>query len=85
MNISSVLVDKQRFQRVLCCYQNVTPRIQIVRVFDDAILCLERVIFPAEQFLFEAFPESDLEINHQDSSGILLQERTPCSKLQVKH
>lgn len=84
MSTSSTLVSTDSSQQVLCCYRNGRSQVQVAKLFVDSALCLERVIFPNEQFLFEASLDAVLEIVSQDSAGALSKESTPCSNLRVK-
>lgn len=68
----------------LCCYYNATPQLHIVRVADDGLLLTERIVFPAERWLFAAKPEAHLYIHRQNSAGDTWVERVPCDRYQVK-
>ena len=54
---------------ILCYYINSTTDMQIMRLMGEAKLHFERVVFPSEQVLFEAFPESYLEIHSPFRDG----------------
>lgn len=66
-------------RRILCLYINATSQIQIIRITDTPSLHLERVIFPGQRQLFEATPESTLEIQSSKAVSSLI----PCTQLCV--
>jgi hypothetical protein len=68
---------------ILCCYINVTNRIQILRLPQLTNGFYERVIFPGERLLFEAKPEAQLEIHSPKPANIILSQKIPCARLQV--
>lgn len=70
--------------QVLCYYKNTTCQIQISRISNLGNCYFERVVFPQEQFLFEALPEAELEINTSTKSGATLSDKILCSRLQVR-
>lgn len=67
---------------MLCYHINNTTEVQIVRVLSDSLCHFERIVFPKERVLFEALPESFLEIYSPfpDSSRIT---RLECKLFQV--
>ena len=68
---------------ILCCYINVTNRLQILRLPKLTNGFYERVIFPGERLLFEAKPEVQLEIHSAKPANIILSQKIPCARLQV--
>jgi Domain of unknown function (DUF1830) len=71
---------------VLCCYVNATKRLQVVRL---SHLCeeeweWEHILFPAQQFMFEAPPEARLEIYKSPTLSLTPPEYIPCYVLQVQ-
>lgn len=67
---------------ILCYYINDTVDTQIIRMVSESAYHFERIVFPKERVLFEAFLESYLEI-HSTSSGRDRITRSECRLLQV--
>lgn len=70
--------------RELYCYKNKTDKIIIARIRGLANRHCERVVFPGEQFLFEAEDSCKLEISRQTNIGII-EDTIPCSQLKKNH
>ncbi|MFB2920792.1 MULTISPECIES: DUF1830 domain-containing protein [Aerosakkonema] len=71
--------DKQ----ILCCYVNATSQIQIARIADICDRYFERVVFPGQRLLFEALPDSQLEIHTSLMATAILSEKIVCANLRV--
>ncbi|BAZ65736.1 hypothetical protein NIES4106_04810 [Fischerella sp. NIES-4106] len=69
--------------QILCFYKNTTGQIQIIRISNIAHSYFEQVVFPGEQMLFEAFPQAELEIHMDSTTGATLTNKILCSNLQV--
>lgn len=69
---------------VLCCYVNATKRIQVVRLSHLSEGDWEHILFPAQNFMFEAPPESMLEIYKSPTLSITPPEYVLCRTLQVR-
>jgi len=67
----------------ICSYKNTHSQIQIARISNIPNWYFERVIFPGQVLLFEAFPEAELEIHTGTTVGSILSDKIPCSRLQV--
>ena len=67
--------------RELYCYTNKSDKIIIARIRGLANRQCERVVFPGEQFLFEAEDSCKLEISRQTNIGII-EDAIPCSQLK---
>ena len=67
--------------RELYCYTNRTDKIIIARIRGFAERHCERVVFPGEQFLFEAEDSSKLKISRQTNVGII-EDTISCSQLK---
>lgn len=65
----------------LYCYTNRTNKIVIARIQGITDRHCERVVFPGEQFLFEAEDSCELEISQQTNVGII-EDVIPCSQLK---
>lgn len=70
--------------RILCYYVNSTAQIQKARIANIPNWLFERVIFPRQRLLFEAFPEGLLEIHTCSRQGETVFCHIPCLRLQVK-
>ncbi|MBD2177156.1 DUF1830 domain-containing protein [Pseudanabaena sp. FACHB-1998] len=62
-------------------YINQTQQIQIVRLLGGANECIERAIFPDNDFDFNAPPDAYLEIHTYLSVTSVLSDRIPCQLL----
>ncbi|HEY9597101.1 MAG TPA: DUF1830 domain-containing protein [Cyanophyceae cyanobacterium] len=68
---------------VLCYYKNPTRQMQIVQIYNEQNSQFKRVVFPGEQLLFEALPESELEVSTDTSVGAIFVDKLLCADLQV--
>ncbi len=68
----------------LCCYTNSTPHIQVARISNIPNWYLEHVVFPEENFLFEAPMAADLEVYQGGNQTIHLVEKISCVRLKVE-
>lgn len=69
---------------ILCCYVNATSSIQVARITNIANWYFERVVFPGQRLVFEAFPEAVLEIHTGMMASAILSDQIPCSRLSVQ-
>jgi Domain of unknown function (DUF1830) len=69
--------------RVLCCYVNATSSIQVVRITDVPNWYFERVAFPGQRLIFEAFATAHLEIHTGMMASSILSDTIPCTKLAM--
>lgn len=69
---------------ILCCYTNLSPQIQIIRVVNIPSLHIERVAFPGERLLFEAPSDAQLEVHTGALMSAILSDTIPCQALEVK-
>ncbi len=69
---------------VLCCYVNATKRIQVVRLSHLSEGDWEHILFPAQNFMFEAPPEAMLEIYKSPTLSVTPPEYVLCRTLQVR-
>ncbi|NMF81829.1 DUF1830 domain-containing protein [Nodosilinea sp. P-1105] len=67
---------------ILCYYINNTVDTQIIRMISDSVHYFERIVFPEERVLFEAFLESYLEIYSPLPDGARI-TRSECRLFQV--
>ncbi|MBW4583463.1 MAG: DUF1830 domain-containing protein [Tildeniella nuda ZEHNDER 1965/U140] len=68
---------------IVCCYANVSSRIQIVRISNIPNWYFERVVFPGQRLLFEAVPAAQLEIHTGTMASAILSDRIACESLQI--
>ncbi len=74
----------QSSRAVLCNYLNATSRIQIARITNIPNWYFEKVVFPGQHLMFEAFPEALLEIHTGMMASAILSDRIPCEQLRVE-
>lgn len=67
---------------LLCHFFNENNQVVIARISNIPNWYLERVVFPAQRFLFEAPEEAVLEI-HSPETGTIHEDTIPCQKLSV--
>ena len=65
--------------QILCCYINITSRIQIIRITNIPNLHWERVVFPGQRLMFEAATEAKLEIKTSETVTLIV----PSQKLRI--
>ena len=65
----------------LCCYVNVTSKIQIARITNISDWYFERVVFPGQRLLFEAPMAALLEIHTGMMASAILSDTIPCDRL----
>ena len=68
---------------ILCCYVNATSKIQIVRISNVANWYFERVVFPGQRLVFEATPQSLLEIHTGMMASSILSDKIPCDRICI--
>ncbi|MBO0351533.1 DUF1830 domain-containing protein [Phormidium pseudopriestleyi FRX01] len=76
-------IPADRPGQILCCYVNATSKIQIARVSNVPNWYFERVVFPGQRLVFEAFPEALLEIHTGMMASAILSDKIPCGRLRV--
>jgi hypothetical protein len=69
---------------ILCYYMNATKRIQVVRLSHLTEGEWEHILFPAQNFMFEAPPEAMLEVYKSPTLSIAPPEYILCRTLQVQ-
>jgi hypothetical protein len=68
---------------IVCCYENVTPKLQVVRITNIPNWYFEKVVFPKQRLLFEALPHASLEVYTGDIAQAILADHIPCDRLQI--
>jgi hypothetical protein len=69
---------------VLCCYVNVTSKIQVVRITNVPNWYFERVVFPGQRMVFEAVNEAQLEVHTGMMASAILSDTIPCERLVLQ-
>ncbi|NEQ30106.1 MAG: DUF1830 domain-containing protein [Leptolyngbya sp. SIO4C5] len=69
--------------KLLCCYVNATSKIQIARITNVPNWYFERVVFPGQRLIFEAFATAQLEIHTGMMASAILSDTIPCTRLLV--
>ncbi|AZB73305.1 DUF1830 domain-containing protein [Synechococcus elongatus] len=68
---------------VLCCYVNATSKIQVARITNITGWYFERVVFPGQRLIFEAYQEAMLEIHSGMMASAILTDRITCADLVI--
>jgi hypothetical protein len=71
-------------ESIFCCYVNATSQIQVARITNVSNWYFERVVFPGQRLVFEAFLEGLLEIHTGMMTSAILSDTIPCKRLLVK-
>lgn len=76
-------VPSDRSGQILCCYVNASSKIQVARIANIPNWYFERVVFPGQRLVFEAFPEALLEIHTGMMASAILSDKIPCRRLRI--
>lgn len=71
-------------EKFLCCYVNVSSKIQVARVTNVPNWYFERVVFPGQRLIFEACAGAQLEIHSGSMASSILEDTIPCERLVVE-
>jgi hypothetical protein len=74
-------VPATRTDCLLCCYVNVTDKIQVARITNVPSWYFERVVFPGQRLVFEAVREAQLEIHTGMMASAILSDTIACERL----
>jgi Domain of unknown function (DUF1830) len=74
----------QEADRLLCCYTNGTPQIQVVRITDVPGWYFERVVFPSQRLIFESPLGAHLEIHTGMMASSILSDTIACQELAME-
>ncbi|MCI3280000.1 DUF1830 domain-containing protein [Synechococcus sp. PCC 6717] len=77
-------VPHDNCDRILCCYANVTSKIQVVRITNIANWYFERVVFPGQRLVFECPRPAQLEVHCGMMASAILSDTIPCTELLVQ-
>ena len=75
--------DSDDAPAALCCYVNITSKIQIARITNISDWYFERVVFPGQRLLFEAPSAALLEIHTGMMASAILSDTIPCDRLAI--
>lgn len=75
-------LPSQASSPILCYYINDTADTHIIRMVSESAYHFERIVFPEERVLFEAFVDSHLEIHSPFLDGTQI-TRSECRLFQV--
>jgi hypothetical protein len=70
-------------QPQVCCYENITHRLQVVRITNIPNWYFEKVVFPQQRLLFEAPSHASLEVYTGDIAQSILSDHISCETLQL--
>ncbi len=68
---------------ILCSYTNRTGTLQVARITNVPGWYFERVVFPGQHLLFEAYPQGILEIHTGALASAILTDQIPCFALDT--
>lgn len=68
--------------KIICYYFNASKKMQIIKLTIPGF-SYEKVVFPQQRLLFEAWPNSFLEVHRQTFTGTDLVDKVRCQSLQV--
>ncbi|MDZ8257082.1 DUF1830 domain-containing protein [Nostoc sp. ChiQUE01b] len=69
--------------KILCCYINVTSKIQVARISNIPNWYFERVVFPGQRLVFEAPRKGQVEIHTGMMASAILSDKIPCDRLML--
>lgn len=70
-------------ETTLCYYVNRTSKVQVVRISNIANWYFERVVFPGQRLIFEAYPSGQLEVYNGAMASAVLADSIACDRLQL--
>ncbi|AFY62198.1 DUF1830 domain-containing protein [Synechococcus sp. PCC 6312] len=77
-------VPSEHPDRILCCYVNVSSKMQIARITNIPNWYFERVVFPGQRLVFEAMQAAQLEIHSGMMASAILSDTIPCQRLVIQ-
>lgn len=73
----------EKTETKLCCYTNRTNQLAIIHIKNVPNHYCERVVFPGENFLFEAPLDTQVEIHRYTKTTGIVVDKIECAQLQV--
>ena len=67
---------------ITCEYLNTTSRLQVIRITNIPNWYFERITFPGQRLIFQAFPEALLEVHTYDRVTTILADHIPCASIR---
>jgi hypothetical protein len=77
-------VPSNQSKPILCCYVNASSQIQVARITNVQNWYFERVVFPGQRLVFEAFPSAQLEIHSGMMASAILSDKIQCDRLAIE-
>lgn len=68
---------------ILCYYTNRTGKVQVVRISNIPNWYFERVVFPGQRLIFEAYEQGQLEVYSSAMASAVLADSIGCDRLQI--
>lgn len=68
---------------ILCYYVNRTSKVQVLRIANIENWYFERVVFPGQRLIFEAYASAQLEVCSGAMASAVLCDTIPCDRLQL--
>lgn len=78
-----MIAQNNYHQRITCYYFNASREIQIIKLTNTPEFAYNKVVLPQQRVLFEALPNSFLEVHRQTFTGTDLVDKVRCQSLQV--
>lgn len=72
-------------KQFLCCYDNTTNQIQIIRSASCSDWYFERTVFPGQRLLFKALPNTQIEIHTGMTITTIIEDRISCDCLRISY
>ncbi|MGC9505319.1 DUF1830 domain-containing protein [Baaleninema sp.] len=79
--IETPSLDKKE---ILCYYVNRSSKVQIVRISNVPNWYFERVVFPGQRLIFEAYAKAQLEVYTSTVASAVLADSIACERLEVR-
>jgi hypothetical protein len=77
-------VPEHHEQKLVCCYVNITSKIQVARITNIDNWYFEKVVFPGQQLIFETVIDAQLEIHSGMMASSILSDVIPCIQIQIQ-
>lgn len=71
-------------EKILCFYINATSALQVIKITNISGFYFERLAFPGQRLLFEAFPAAELSVFTSGKTQAITMDSIPCRHLQVE-
>ena len=68
---------------ILCYYNNTSSQMQIIQFLNSSVNYPSKIVFPGQRIMFEAQPDSQIEILSGKKGDTLVSQLVNCQDLQV--